>query len=109
MIWGSLCNYRHPGPRRVWKGGSDLQSDPPIPPDPLDPVDPVDPVQNSGKLIITVKNKLFSQFCRKMIAIFRQNYKKNLFFTVIMNLKEIEHMSENERCTLKKIDFPIFF
>ena len=24
-----MCNYRHPGPRRVWKGGLDLQLPPP--------------------------------------------------------------------------------
>ena len=35
---GSLFNYRHPGPRRVWKVGSELQSTT------LDPVDPVDPL-----------------------------------------------------------------
>ena len=31
-----FVNYRHPGPRRVWKVGSELQSTT------LDPVDPVD-------------------------------------------------------------------
>ena len=25
IIWGSLCNSRHPGPRRVWMGGSELR------------------------------------------------------------------------------------
>ena len=49
-----MCNYRHPGPRRVWKGGSDLQSDPPFPLDPVDPVDPLDPLdplENAGRLV----------------------------------------------------------
>ena len=32
-----LVNYRHPGPRRVWKVGSELQSTT------LDPLDPRDP------------------------------------------------------------------
>ena len=41
----------------MWKGGSDLQSDPPFPVDPvdpvdpLDPVDPVDPLENAGRLV----------------------------------------------------------
>ena len=25
VIWGSLCNYCHPGPRRVWEVGSEPQ------------------------------------------------------------------------------------
>ena len=61
LIWGSLCNYRHPGPRRVWKGGSDLQSDPPF---------PLDPVQNNGRLIFAVIYNVFGTFSRKMITIF---------------------------------------
>ena len=39
-----MCNYRHPGPRRVWKGGPELHLMTPDPLDPLDPLDPVDPV-----------------------------------------------------------------
>ena len=37
-----MFNYRHPGPRRVWKGELDL---PPrlFPVDSWDPLDPVDP------------------------------------------------------------------
>ena len=70
MIWGNLCNYRHPGPRRVWKGGSDLQSDPPFPADPVDPLDPLDPVQNNGRLSNTVFYNDFCTFSRKMITIF---------------------------------------
>ena len=48
-----MFNSRHPGPRRVWKGGSEQQlmtpdnRDPLDPLDPLDPVDPVDPEMNS--------------------------------------------------------------
>ena len=52
-----FVNYRHPGPRRVWKGGSELQSPPPFPEDPLDPVDPLDPGENSQRLKITKKHK----------------------------------------------------
>ena len=37
-----MFNSRHPGPRRVWKGGSEQQLMTPDPVDPLDPVDPVD-------------------------------------------------------------------
>ena len=37
-----MVNYRHPGPRRVWDGGSALTLLPPFPEDALDPVDPVD-------------------------------------------------------------------
>ena len=66
MIWGSLCNYRHLGPRRVWKGGSDLQSDPPFSADPLDPVDPL---QNNGRLILAIKN-IFLMIFSGMIAVF---------------------------------------
>ena len=62
-----MCNYRHLGPRRVWKGGSDLQSDPPFPADPLDPLDPV---QNNGRLIFAVIYNVFGTFSRKMITIF---------------------------------------
>ena len=39
-----FVNYRHPGPRRVQKVGSELQSTTSFPLDPLDPVEPVDPV-----------------------------------------------------------------
>ena len=59
-----LVNYRHPGPRRVWKGGSDLQSDPPF------PADPLDPLQNNGRLIFDVSYKVFGTFSWKMITIF---------------------------------------
>ena len=34
-----LSNYRHPDPRRVWKGGSKLRSLPPFPEDRVDPED----------------------------------------------------------------------
>ena len=47
-----FVNYRHPDPRRVWKGGSEPQSPPPFPDDPDDPDDhddPDDPDENSGK------------------------------------------------------------
>ena len=33
---GVCFNSRHPGPRRVWKGGSEEQLLPPLPEDPLD-------------------------------------------------------------------------
>ena len=36
-----FVNYRHPDPRRVWKGGSELQSLPPFPGHPLHPLHPV--------------------------------------------------------------------
>ena len=65
-----MCNYRHLGPRRVWKGGSDLQSDPPFPADPADPLDPVDPVQNNGRLIFAVNYNVFGTLSRKIITIF---------------------------------------
>ena len=39
LIGGSLVNYRHPGPRRVWDGGSALTL---LTLDPVDPVDPLD-------------------------------------------------------------------
>ena len=42
-----MVNYRHPGPRRVWDGGSALTLLPPFPPDPPDPADPVDPADCS--------------------------------------------------------------
>ena len=42
-----LVNYRHPGPRRVWKVGSELQSTTLDPLDPGDPGDPLDPGMNS--------------------------------------------------------------
>ena len=45
-----MCNSRHPGPRRVWKGGSDSPGLTPFPLDPLDPLDPVDPVDPLGEL-----------------------------------------------------------
>ena len=41
----------------MWKGGSDLQSDPPLLVDPLDPLDPFDPLdpldllENAGRLV----------------------------------------------------------
>ncbi len=33
--------YRHPGPRREWKGGSEQQSMTPLPADPADPLNPL--------------------------------------------------------------------
>ena len=38
---GVCFNSRHPGPRRVWKGGSEEQLLPPLPEDPEDPEDPL--------------------------------------------------------------------
>ena len=35
-----MFNSRHPDPRRVWKGGSELRFTTSLPVDPLDPVDP---------------------------------------------------------------------
>ena len=58
-----MCNYRHPGPRR---GDPRVGSAPHVP----FPVDPADPVQNSVRLIFTMKNNIFLQFCGKMIPIF---------------------------------------
>ena len=48
-----MFNYRHPGPRRVWKVGSELQSTTLDPLDPLDPGDPGDPGMSSksGKFV----------------------------------------------------------
>ena len=48
----------------MWKGGSDLQSDPPF------PVGPVDPLQNDGRLIIAVKIRFSLRLSQKMIIIF---------------------------------------
>ena len=62
-----MCNYRRLGPRRVWKGGSDLQSDPPFP---ADPANPADPAQNNGRLIFNVIHNVFCTFSWKMITIF---------------------------------------
>ena len=41
-----FVNYRHPDPRRVWKGGSEPQSMTPDNRDPGDPGDPGDPRMN---------------------------------------------------------------
>ena len=46
--WGSLFNYRHPGPRRVWKGGSQPHS---LTPDPGDSRDSRDPRMSSRSYI----------------------------------------------------------
>ena len=48
---GELVNYRHPDPRRVWKGGSGRQFTTP------DPVDPVDP-DLCSKLVFCVRETL---------------------------------------------------
>ena len=50
---GVCVNYRNPGPRR---GKRKVGSAPPVA-FPADPVDPVDLDQNSGRLILTAKNK----------------------------------------------------
>ena len=53
-----MFNYRHPGPRRVWKVGSELQSttlDPLDPLDPGDPLDPLDPGMNSKSCIFVAQ------------------------------------------------------
>ena len=57
-----MCNYRHPGPRRVWKGGSDLQS---LTPFPVDPLDPADPAQITGGVILNNTHTLLATFARK--------------------------------------------
>ena len=51
----------------MWKGGSDLQSDPQFLADPLDPLDPL---HKYGRLIFAVIYKVFGIFSRKMITIF---------------------------------------
>ena len=48
----------------MWKGGSDLQSDPPF------PADPLDLLRNNGRLIFGVIYKVFGTFSRKMMTIF---------------------------------------
>ena len=63
LFEGVCVNYRHPGPRR---GEPRVGSGPDV----AFPLDPVDPAQNSVRLIFIVKNNVFLQFCRKMIAIF---------------------------------------
>ncbi len=40
-ILREFVNYRHPGPRCVWKGGSEPQFTTSFPVDPVDPVDPL--------------------------------------------------------------------
>ena len=53
-----FVNYRHPGPRRVWKGGSELQSPPPFPRNNRNCRNNRDPVENSRRLkIIKTHNK----------------------------------------------------
>ena len=49
-----LVNYRHPDPRRVWKGGSGRQFTTPLQ---LDPVDHVDQLACS-KLVLRVRETL---------------------------------------------------
>ena len=49
----ALCNSRHPDPRRVWKGGSDLQS--------LRSV-PLHPAANSQKLVLEQRSITFGYF-----------------------------------------------
>ena len=54
LFEGVCLNYRHPDPRRAWKGGSEQQSmtpDPRDPRDPRDPGDPGDPLMNSQPMI----------------------------------------------------------
>ena len=51
-----FVNYRHPGPRRVWKGGPEPRLLTP------DPVDPGDPLMSSKLLQIIIKNKHFGTF-----------------------------------------------
>ena len=51
-----FVNYRHPGPRRVWKVGSELQS---TTSDPRDPVDPLDPPAVSQSVVSCTRNHTF--------------------------------------------------
>ncbi len=53
-----FVNYRHPGPRRVWKGGSVQQF---VTPFPVDPVDPVDPARVPKYGFTIVKQHFSSQ------------------------------------------------
>ena len=48
-----FVNYRHPDPRRVWKGESEPQL---MTPDPRDPLDPLDPRMNSFSLQVDGRN-----------------------------------------------------
>ena len=52
-----LVNYRHPDPRRVWKGGSGRQFTTPLPVDPVDHVDHVDQ-DPCSKLVFRVRETL---------------------------------------------------
>ena len=57
-----MCNYRHPGPWRVWKGGSDLQS---LTPFPVDPLDRADPAQSNGRCDFEQRLTLLATFAGK--------------------------------------------
>ena len=51
-----LFNYRHPGPRRVWKGGPEPRL---LTPDLADRADPVDPLMSSKIAPIAHKKQRF--------------------------------------------------
>ena len=60
-----FVNSRHPGPRRVWMGGSELQSLTPFPVPPLPPLPPVPPVPNPESLIFSNPFMIFIKYrCR---------------------------------------------
>ena len=52
-----LVNYRHPDPRRAWKGGSGRQFTTSLPADPADALDLLDPLA-CAKLVFRVRETL---------------------------------------------------
>ena len=67
-----MFNYRHPGPRRVWKGGSESQL---LTPDNRDPVDPLDPRDNSIWLQNIIKIKVFGTLDSKTLSNYIETHK----------------------------------
>ena len=78
-------NYRHPGPRRVWMVGSELQFTTSFPLDPLDPEDPLDPLPCRKVVFRLRETPTFEMSTSKVIATLRpfaRGWPRALFFTI---------------------------
>ena len=73
-----MFNYRHPGPRRVWKVGSELRLTTSFPVDPVDPLDPVDPPENSKAPFVVDRRSEYKKNLGKPLDILVLNVKKAL-------------------------------
>ena len=91
-----MFNYRHPGPRRVWKGGLDLQVPPPFPGNKGNKGNkgnPGNPAENSERLDFEQPSITFGTLCRKVTSTFQGLSGGVSFFREKLPPEAAEHSS----------------